>query len=129
MSAATGTDVSIEEIDRLYAEDRACRDIVDGKIALVSTALAFLVDALDLDALLLSGPLFQASEVLFSTVREQVLTRSFAGRLGTGLEVTRHRASSTGRGGALPGLLWHELLEQDQLATIGRTGVAPSPAN
>jgi N-acetylglucosamine repressor len=125
LGAATGTDVSIGDIDRLYAEDDVCRDIVDVKTVLMSTALAFLVDALDLDVLLLNGPLFQASEAIFTAVREQVLTRSFAGRMGTGLEVTRHSDSPKDQGRALPALLWHELLEQDQLATIGRTGAEP----
>jgi len=112
LAAALKRPVHYTDIDAVCAKSKRCRAVVEKKAALLSTPLAFLVDAFDPEEVVLTGPLFESGDALFQSVCGMVERRTFT---GNGASATRVRRSLPGEAQdqhSLAGLLWDEVAMQ-----------------
>ena len=106
---ALGRTPKPQEWDELVAASPACKRIVEEKAELMATALCCLADAIDPDAILLTGRVFTECECVFKRVERYIVSRAFVRRRGRPLPIRRWVQTPQQTAAAAARLLWHEV--------------------
>ncbi len=108
---ALGRTPKPQEWDELVAASPACKRIVEEKAELMATALCCLADAIDPDAILLTGRVFTECECVFKQVERYIVSRAFVRRRGRPLQIRRWVQTPQQTAAAAARLLWSEVYE------------------
>jgi len=100
-----------QEWDELVAASPACERIVEEKADMMAAALCCLIDAIDPDAVLLTGRVFTECECVFGQVERYIASRAFVRRRGRPLQIRRWGQTPQATAAAAARLLWSEVYE------------------
>ncbi len=106
---AAGDVVEIEELDNCYLTNREAKKLMDEKLDLLGYALAFMVDLLDPDIILITGRIFRNNPVLFGRLCESISCKSFLQSSFAFAKIRTYKFEDDMIYRGLANLIWNEL--------------------